>query len=420
MPVLRRHPLWLIAAAGLAIRLFLAFHWFGNGDILTFAFVGDRTLEHPLHTYAGNVGGIFWPYPPAYLLWLVAALKLAGATGLAFHGVVQILPILADLALATLVHLYLGWRGAGERARLAGFALVMLGPVFIAISGYHGQIDPVAILPAVLALIVWERRPPGRRAIEAGLLIGLGAVIKTVPFLMLLPLLIAARSRVEGVKLLGAASAVVAVVCLPFFLAEPQGFREGLSYAGVPGRGGLSVILDPGFAVDRRLSSDLATTGAPNQLADWLSNASGPITVFVLLALGAFLLRYRPALIDSVVLLWLAIFVFNPNFLPQYLVWALPFFLMAGYLAETALLQVAVIPMLLITYLSSSVYGRPGAVLYAVVAICLWAFWASALFTLGRRVIRARKLHPEGVQPPLVPLDRRLGSAPAPPAPAGS
>ena len=31
-------------------------------------------------------------------------------------------------------------------------------------------------------------------------------------------------------------------------------------------------------------------------------------------------------------LLWLALFVFNPNFLPQYLIWALPFFLMAGYL----------------------------------------------------------------------------------------
>jgi hypothetical protein len=50
----------------------------------------------------------------------------------------------------------------------------MLGPSFIDISGYHGQIDSVAILPAVLALMVWERRPQPTRSVRAGLLIGLG------------------------------------------------------------------------------------------------------------------------------------------------------------------------------------------------------------------------------------------------------
>ncbi len=403
MPTIRRRLL-IIAAAGIAVRLFLAFHWFGNGDIFTFAAVGGRTLDDPLHTYAGNIDGVYWPYPPGYLAWLVAALKLAGLTGLPFQGVVQILPILADLAIAALIYWFFRRRGATERTCLAAFSLVMLGPIFIAISGYHGQIDPVAILPGVAALIIWEQRPRSRRALAAGLLVGVGAALKTVPFLLLVPFAAASRSRREVATLVAAAAVVVAAVSIPFYLAAPAGFRDGLSYAGVPGRGGLSVILDPGFAVDRRFSPVLATVGHPNSLTDWLSDSSAAITLVVLAGLGAFLLRYRPAPLDGIVLLWLSIFVFNPNFLPQYFVWALPFFIMAGYLIETALLQIAMVPVLFVTYLSPNVYGRPGAIAYVAILICLWVFWAVALVVVARRVVEARRAHPEGIQPPLIPV----------------
>ena len=413
MSAVRRHPLWFIGALGLAVRLFLAFHWFGNGDVLTFLLLGAETEQHPLHVYATNVHGVFWPYPPGYLLWLVGALKLSRFTGLEFQGLVQVLPIAADLAIAIAVHAHLGWRGASERSRLAGFALVMLGPAFIAISGYHGQIDPVAILPGVLAVMLWERRPDAGRAVGAGLLIGAGAVVKTVPILLLLPLAMTARSVREAARLVGAAAVLVAVVCLPFLLAEPAGFRKGMAYTGVPGRGGLSLIADPGFAADRRLSARLATVGTPNDVADWLSRAGGPITLVVLIALAAFLWRYRPALIDGVVLLWLCVFVFSPNFLLQYLVWALPFFIMAGYLRTTALLQVAVIPVLLITYLSPSVYERPGAVAYVVMMIGLWIFWAVAFATVAGRIVERRGSHPAGTQPPLVELRPAREARPA-------
>jgi hypothetical protein len=412
MALIRRQPLWIIggiAIAGIAIRLILAFAWFGNGDLLTFELVGTRTEIDPLHTYGGNIDGVFWPYPPGYLPWLVGALKLARGTGLPFDGVVQLLPIFADLAIALAVWVYLGRRGAPEGSRVAGFALVMLGPVFIAISGYHGQIDPVAILPGVLALMVWERRPEPGRALGSGLLIGVGAVMKTVPMLLVLPLLASARSLKEGVWLVSAFVAVTALVCLPFLLTEPTGFNEGLAYTGVPGRGGLSLITDPGFAADRRLDPGLATIGVPNDVANWISRASGPITLIVLVALAIFLLRYRPAPIDGIVLLWLAVFVFSPNFLLQYLVWALPFFIMAGYLRETALLQLAVVPVLLITYLSPSVYLRAGAVAYVAMMTCLWAFWVAAMVTVVRRVIRGRATHPNGTQPPLVRLRRAAG-----------
>lgn len=396
--------LWIIAGVGLALRLILALAWYGNGDLLTFEVAAVRTEQSPLHTYAGNIDGYLYPYPPGYLLWLVGALELGQVTGVPFHGVAQLLPILADTAIAIAVYIYLGWRRASESTRLAGFALVMLGPVFVAISGYHGQLDAVAILPAMLALMVWERRPKRGRALESGLLLGLGAAIKTVPLLLVLPLLLAARSVNEGAQLVATAVGVVALASLPFLLAEPEGYREVLSYSGTPGRGGLSVVLDPGFAADRRLSPGLAVLGAPNDLADWISHAAGPITLVVLVAVGTFVIRYRPAPIDSVVLLWLAVFAFSPNFLLQYTVWALPFFIMAGYLRETAVLQLALVPVLVITYLGVNAMTELLAGLYVAMMICLWVFWGIALITVALRVVHQRTSHRGGTLPPLVEL----------------
>jgi hypothetical protein len=388
MSLVRRHPLLVIGVAGVAIRIVLAFAFFGNGDLFAFGGYARRALDDPLHTYAGNASGLWWPYPPVYLLWLVGALKIAEGSGLPFHGVVQLLPILADLALAGAVYVYLGRRGAGASSRVAGFALVMVGPVFIAISGYHGQIDSVAILPGVLALMVWERKPRPRRAVQSGLLIGLGAAIKTVPMLLIVPLMASARSLSEAAKLVVAAVAVLVVTCLPFYLAEPSGFEVALRYHGVAGRGGLTLLADPVYAADRRVSVEVAFTGEPNGVASWLTDNSGPITVIVLLALLVLLLRYRPEPIIGIVLLWLSVFVFSPNFLSQYLVWALPFFIMAGYLRETAALQVAMVPALALTYLNSSSMTQELAAVYVAIMVCLWAFWVAALFIVLRSVIR--------------------------------
>jgi uncharacterized membrane protein len=406
--LIRRHPVWiltLLALVGLGVRLFFAFHWFGSGDLITFALVGHIADTDLLHTYATNHGLVFWPYPPGYLPVMIEAPKIANDLGIAYDRVIQMVPILADLAIAFAVYVYLGWRNASQATRLAGFALVALGPAFIAISGYHGQIDAVAILPAVLAFMIWERHPSPRRSLESGALIGIGAVIKTVPLLILLPLLYSARSLRERVQLVGAAGAVVALVCLPFFLAEPSGFRHGpLSYSGVPSRGGLSLVADPAFAAARRTDISLTFSAEPSAIAKWISHANGPLTVLVLVLLAAFLYRYRPALIDAMVLLWLAVFVFSPNFLLQYLVWALPFFIMAGYLKEVAVLQIAMVPALIITYITPSALSDRAADLYVAMMIGLWVFWVVALVTVAARVARDCARHPDGPRPPLVAL----------------
>ncbi len=74
---------------------------------------------------------------------------------------------------------------------------------------------------------------------------------------------------------------LVVVACLPFLLAEPDGFKKVLVWSGVPGRGGPSPFsIRP--SPERRLSPALALAGDPNDVANWVSRANGVTTIIVL------------------------------------------------------------------------------------------------------------------------------------------
>jgi hypothetical protein len=406
MGLVRRHPLWTLVAVGVAVRLVVGFAFVGNSDLVNFAYVDSALDRDPLSVYhavnpeIGSSMFFRWAYPSLYFAGLEAASGLSDLTGVPFHDTAKLLPILADAGIGGAIYAYLGLRGASQRLRLAGAALVMLGPCFIAISAYHGQFDQVAILPAVLALIAWERRPQIGRAVTSGLLIGVGATLKTVPLLLVLPFLASSRSRGEGVRLVALAVAVPLLLLVPFVIADPTGVLDLRHYRGLPGLGGLSLVTDPAngsaWITDSALSHHRAGIGL------FVSENAGPITLASLFALAVFLFRYRPAPIDGAVLLWLTLYSFSPNFFMQYLVWGLPFFIMAGYLLEVAILQLLLIPDLLITYLIPFSDSFPAAAIYVPTMICLWAFWVAALITLGRRVVRRHHAHPSGIQPPLV------------------
>ena len=181
-----------------------------------------------------------------------------------------------------------------------------------------------------------ECRPTSSRAWEAGLLIGLGAAVKTVPLLMVLALLPYARSWREGAKLVATAMVTVGLALGPLWLAGIDLHRV-TGYAGVPAWGSLSLVLDPGLAWHNVTVRPFV--GSLSGLGGDLQSVARWITLGALVVYAGFILRYRPALIDAAVLLWLAIFTFSPDFFLTYLVWVLPFFIMAGYLLEVAILQ---------------------------------------------------------------------------------
>lgn len=387
-----RRRLWALIVAGTAARAAVAFSTYGVGfDVDSYVLVREALADDPLHLY-GDVGR--WPYPPGFFLWILAVQPLEGATGLLFTDLVQVPAILADAAIAFLVQDYLGRHGAGERRRLAAAGLVALGPAFLVVSGYHGQIDSLAILPALLALAVWERPGARRRALAAGVLIGLGGVVKTVPLIVLLALLPRSRSLREGTILVGAALAIPFLATIPFAIADPDAVGDALRYRGVPGVGGISLLVQPNLA--RTWMNEVPVEGSDLTflLLDW----GGAVTAAVVLGVAAFLFRRRPGAAEGAALLYLAVWAFGINFFLQYVIWGFPFLLMAGYVREVALAQLAMIPAIVLVYLRP--WEAPAAAYaYVPASLALWGASVAGFVLLARRIGRAGPPHPPVPRP---------------------
>lgn len=368
-----------LIAAGLVVRLVLAFTTDGEVyDMESLRLVRDALGSAPLDAYATlNVPdqGFRWPYPSAYLPFIPVAGGLSDLTGLAYTSLIRVPPMLADVAIALVVQAYLARRGFGERRRLAAVALVMLGPSFLVVSGHHGQIDSVAILPAVAAFAVWDRNPHGRRALYAGALIGLAGAVKTAPLVMLLALLPAVGSRREALTLVAAAVAVPLALMVPFLLSTPDAVRHALGYKGFPGTSGLTFLLQP------ELSEQLGRDVPKSSLVEFLHERGQVLVVLALLATTALTLRLRE--VDRAVALWLAFYVVTPVFFFQYLVWGLAFLLLAGRLRLALAVQaVALAPMLI--FYSRPYFSTFASHVYWVTVVALWALLLASLVVLLR------------------------------------
>lgn len=375
--------LWGVIALGTLIRVLLTVLTDGSEfDSESFRLASDQLRHAPFQFYAVLGGDAFrWPYPPGFLPWIATARELGDATGISFLTLISLPAIAADGAIAWLVQDFLGRRGAAPRRRLAAVALVALGPPFVVAGGYLPQIDSVAFLPAVLAVWLWDRAGPQarNRALTAGLLIGLGCAIKTMPILIVLALLPTCRDRRERVTLIVAAVAVPLLSLIPFVISTPGDLLGTFDYAGVPGAGGLSLAVQPDMA--ERWLTQFHGLNRFNEIL--LANR----TVWTLLTVGlvgAFVYRRRTPPALAATLLWLTFYATGTGFFFQYLVWGLPFMLMAGFVTSVGLIELAVaIPMLLF-------YEGPwknGAipVVYWALMVGLWVALCAWLYRLGRR-----------------------------------
>jgi hypothetical protein len=325
-----------LIAVGTGIRVWISLTNYGvRYDTDSARIVAHVLVTNPLSVYATHR----WPYPPGFFPVLLAVRSVARATGAHFWALWKIPAILGDAGIAAVLAWGLGRLGAAPRERLATVALVALGPIFVIISGYHGQLDPVAILPALLAVVIWRLAGPGR-AWRAGLLIGLGTAIKTVPLFMVLALLPTARTRREAAVLVGCAVALPLAALAPWLLAHPHETYKGLTFNhGIPGFGGLSLIIQPG----------LATSWLHGQLprvtsATWFFYRQQNLIVgLAALLAGAYVGWRRMEPVRAAALIWLVVFVANFNWAYQYFIWALPFFLLAGWRRGVAALQLTLL-----------------------------------------------------------------------------
>jgi 4-amino-4-deoxy-L-arabinose transferase-like glycosyltransferase len=385
--------LLVLVGIGTLVRLAFAATTDGNTfDLASFGIVRDLLRgDSPLHLYDVTTATQLqrWPYPPGYFVAILGVDAFDGPLGISFARLIRVPTTLADGLLAWLV--FLGVRDRfGESRALAAGALVALGPSFIAISGFHGQIDALAVTPVVAAIVLWLREVP-RRALWCGLLVGAAAALKQPMAVFLLAFLPSARSRRELVTIVAAAIAVPMLLMLPWLLATPRSVVDAMSYRGLPGIGGLSLLVQPSLA-ESWLGSVKALhySGATNALQD----VNGVLVALGVIGVGLLGWRRRADVVTLAAALVLTVWVLGANFALGYLVWGLPLFLLAGRVREVAGLQALFLVPTLLIYTIRSSGGHPNWVIYGVfepfmvVAFAVFVVaWLRLVSTLARRPI---------------------------------
>jgi hypothetical protein len=198
--------------------------------------------------------------------------------------------------------------------------------------------------------------------------------VKTIPLVMVLALLPWCRSPREALTLVTAAAAVPLALLAPYLAIDAGDVLDHLSYRGFAGLGGISLLVQPELPL-----LPLAGNGfAPNAATELLLDAGGVLPLVALAAAAAFLLRHRPPPLEAAILIWLVVWVFGVNFFLQYLVWGLPFLLVAGELRRVVQFQLLALPPLAIVYLEVSAEWAVW-VFYSAPVVALWALSCAML-----------------------------------------
>jgi Glycosyltransferase family 87 len=377
--------------AGAAIRIVLSLTTYGVAyDLESLRIVSDRLSSEPFHVY----DSLRWPYGSGFFPLMLVFRELADATSFSFQAAIKLPSIGADLAIAWIVQGWLRSRGRSALECLAAAALVALGPSFVFISAYHGQIDSVSTLFALLGVLAWKRGG-SNRAMTAGVLIGIGAAIKTVPLFMVLALLPSVRFRREALELAAVAVAVPFLTIAPWLLADYESTKHALTANhGVPGFGGLSLFVQPDLLDTWLYGDGPATSGVTNRLVEVQNILVGSSVLCV--GLIAYLRRLDPLL--AAALIWLTVYVFNPNWAFQYVVWGLPFFLLVRRHLQVAILQLVLVLPASVLYFRFSLPDSQDLYLPIMAAVWLWM-----VFELARCVRSiAFPPQPRGAEAPLL------------------
>jgi hypothetical protein len=313
---------WLILLIAALVRLLPAL-WLPVGagyDIESFRMVTDALLGGR-EVYTAALGR--HPYLPFQLYIMGGMAQLSNWTGLPYVAAIKLPAVAADVALTGLIYRAINSGPAVSNRRGRPWAayvalLFALNPVSVLVTAYHGQFEAVTLLILALAWRQWEM---GRRLSSAAAL-GLAILNKTWPVVFLPVVFIRLREWRERIlyALVALGIPVVFVVLyLILFSADPTPvLRRALTHRGVPGYWGLGAVLNPAAVVWPGLAAVVDILFA---LRNWLLLAA------VLLALWW---TRRQSALDAFLTLLLAMFVVTVGFGIQWLVWPVPFALLAG------------------------------------------------------------------------------------------
>jgi hypothetical protein len=167
---------------------------------------------------------------------------------------------------------------------------------------------------------------------------------------------------------------------VPFLLDNPGPTWRSLTYNnGVPGLGGLSVLVQPSLVHYWQHG----VVFVPNSLTVWFYEKQNWIVGLSVLAAAVFAYRRRLDPLPAAALIWATVYVANFDWAYQYFIWGFPFFLLAGWRRPVAALQLLLALPAAQVYFHFSVPQLGWA--YVPLIMLAWALFAGLLIALIRR-----------------------------------
>ncbi len=295
-------------AAGLAARLFLAWHFYGSSDVriwdLISGFYEEGRVPYDSHYYN---------YGPPWFWVITLAGFVAKSSGLPFFVAIKFPLILADVFIFLTLLTFFGQDR--KKAMGAGVAY-FLNPVSILLSSF-GQFDNMSVWFTLLACRAAVPPEASRPGLWSAIFLSLSVCVKH--FNVLLTPVFAFRRKAlwEKVAFLVAPPVIFGAMVSPYLFEHAAQVKHNLfdyglgsGYWGWLGVLCRSVLLfckydmtaQPWFVVADRIN----------------------FYVYILIFLLSFKLVKKMDLVDSVIAVFLLFYVMTTQMSPQYTVWILP------------------------------------------------------------------------------------------------
>ena len=233
----------IIIGAAILLRLALAAMSIGTNDAVTFfGFAEEIARIGVIETYRTH---LLFNHPPAIGIWAAAALRIARGLpqpfGLlpAFCFIFKIPAIAADALAAWL--LWKRWRPELGPARAAVVAALFAWSLdAILVSAFHCNTDSIYASLCLLAVYLMEDR---RLPFWAGVALAAAINVKVIPVLLVAPLLMTCRMRLEARVFLGGLSLGMVPFLPALAIDAPTFCQNVLAYNSNLERWGINFFL---------------------------------------------------------------------------------------------------------------------------------------------------------------------------------
>ena len=334
-----------------------------------------------------------FPYTPVSLVYPALCLWLSGLLDVPFHVVLKLFAIGADVGIVLVLYALGGTLLPGAAAASAALAYA-LNPASVLVSAFHGNAMSFVVL-LMLAAVVLFMRDPARHLVPAGLLLSLAVGWRSFPILLLPFFLLAIRSTRDRVRFAACVVVPVVLATIPFLFVSPTALLSGvLQYSGWGiHHGPLGVV--------RALYLSAIGQITWEHPPEWLAWMSASKALFLVVYGVAVWRARRLGVLNGTLVTFFAFYLVYAGVASQYLIWVLPFLLLAGRPALYWTYTLAATYALVVfywTFFPDILFGAlpmPGAPVaallghYALSQALLSIVCAAGLVAFGRGIVTA-------------------------------